>query len=269
MREPITPHFGLRDGLRADAFERDRNYRNRRPRGTNDWLLIYTLAGGGEAGTGGPLFPQDPGSVLLYLPGTPQEYHTAAGARRWNLLWAHFLPRESWGMWLHWPEVAPGLLALRLRDRIARKAVEQALRDCVWFFRNTLPGSGDLARNALERAILWINSTNTRRALDDRVRKAVSLLVRDLALPFSLENLARDCGLSGSRLAHLFREQLGVPPRRYLEEVRMERAAALLRGTTLPVAEIAAETGYPEPFYFTNRFRAKFGRSPSAFRRTT
>jgi len=67
-------------------------------------------------------------------------------------------------------------------------------------------------------------------------------------------------------MAHLFREQIGVPPRQYLEELRLQRAAQLLRSTGLPVGEIAAETGYANAFYFSSRFRKMFGKSPSEYR---
>jgi AraC family transcriptional regulator of arabinose operon len=85
--------------------------------------------------------------------------------------------------------------------------------------------------------------------------------------PLSLDRVAQACGLSVSRLAHLFREQIGLPPQQYLEELRLQRAAQLLRSTGLRIGEVAAETGYAGAFYFSSRFRKKFGQSPCQYRR--
>jgi AraC family transcriptional regulator of arabinose operon len=83
---------------------------------------------------------------------------------------------------------------------------------------------------------------------------------------FELASLAHCCGLSPSRLAHLFSEQVGVSPQRYHERLRLQKAALMLRSTQLSVKEVAEQAGYQNAFYFTNRFRNAFGRSPTGFR---
>jgi AraC family transcriptional regulator of arabinose operon len=136
-------------------------------------------------------------------------------------------------------------------------------------FRRDIPGALDLAGNALEEALLWANvvaSKNPWMSMDDRVRKAADYLVANLREPFRLENLARHCGASVSRLAHLFKEQTGSSPQQYLERHRMQHAGRLLRLTSLGIGEIAAEVGYEDPFYFSNRFRRHSGKSPSQYR---
>jgi AraC-like DNA-binding protein len=52
----------------------------------------------------------------------------------------------------------------------------------------------------------------------------------------------------------------------YLSRRRLERAAALLSETDLPVAAIGSTVGMADPAYFSRRFRAIFGLSPRAFR---
>jgi len=60
---------------------------------------------------------------------------------------------------------------------------------------------------------------------------------------------------------------MGLPPQRYLEELRLQRGAQFLRSTALRIQEIAEKIGYASAFYFTTRFRKKFGQSPSVYRR--
>jgi AraC family transcriptional regulator of arabinose operon len=261
-----TPHLPTVT-LTADEFRRGARYDNWRPRGTSDWLLILTVAGAGRVASGPAGLPARPGTVTLYQPGAAQHYRTDPASRHWHILWSHFHPRPHWGVWLNWPEVAPGLRTIRMADPASLRQVQEALRDTIQLSRLPLPEGMDLAANAFERALLWIHSANNSRALDDRVRHAVEVLAKSLQEPFSMETLARTCGLSVSRLAHLFRQEIGLPPQQYLEELRLQRAAQLLRSTGLRISEVARETGYAGAFYFSARFRKKFGRSPSEYRR--
>jgi AraC-like DNA-binding protein len=79
--------------------------------------------------------------------------------------------------------------------------------------------------------------------------------------------LARAVNLSVSRFAHLFREQLGVSPQQFVERRRLDAACRLLELTRRSIASIAAEVGYPDPLYFSTRFRRHTGTSPSDYRR--
>ena len=252
--------------LSADDFRRGANYDNWRPRGTPDWLLILTVSGAGRVESGPVSLLTQPGTATLYQPGTAQRYFTDPETKRWHLLWAHFHPRPHWGGWLDWPEAARGLRSVSLTGTAfseARQALSEAARHC----RQPAPAALDLAVNALERALLWMHSANHLRSYDDRIRNALDIMAEGLREPLDLPGLARACGLSVSRLAHLFREQVGLPPQQYLEELRLQRAAQLLRATGLRIGEIAAETGYAGAFYFSARFRKKFGKSPSEYRR--
>ncbi|MEO8205195.1 MAG: helix-turn-helix domain-containing protein [Chthoniobacterales bacterium] len=239
-----------------------------RPQGTRDWLLILTLSGQGIVGNGKQEIISTPGTVTLYQPGTPQRYFVDPALEDWHTLWSHFYPKSHWALWLQWPEVAKGLRMIHLRDTRVLNNVSAAMRNAVRFGRQRLPGSSDFAANALELAILWINSVNQHRDLDERIRKATDLMAERLQTSVSLQSLAHDCGLSVSRLAHLFTEQMGVTPAKYLEAIRLQRAVQLLRSTSLSITEIAAETGYVNAFYFSNRFKKEFGKSPSDFRQS-
>lgn len=263
MHEAPSP---LTDVLVAGEFHRKSNYTNWRSHGTNDWLLIFTVEGGGRVASGRSEVMARRGTVTLYQPHTPQHYFTDPAVGRWHLLWSHFQPRSHWRGWLNWPERTRGLRTLVSHDKALIRNIGAALIDTVRLSRQRLPGSIELASNALERAILWINSANLHRDLDERIRKAADLLAEQLHEPFSLAKLARECGLSVSRLAHLFREQMGASPQKYQEQLRLQSAGQLLRTSGLSVTEIAAELGYASPFYFSKRFKTFFGKSPSHYR---
>ena len=78
--------------------------------------------------------------------------------------------------------------------------------------------------------------------------------------------LAQVSGASESHFARSFKDAFGVPPHRYLLTRRIERAAALLRDTDLPITDIAFETGWNSLGTFGRVFRDIVGESPSELR---
>jgi AraC family transcriptional regulator of arabinose operon len=64
----------------------------------------------------------------------------------------------------------------------------------------------------------------------------------------------------------LFREQVGQTPQQWVERERMARAMQLLALSSRTIANIAAEVGYDNPFYFSLRFKQHTGRSPRDWR---
>ncbi|MBK3496486.1 helix-turn-helix transcriptional regulator [Viridibacillus sp. YIM B01967] len=83
----------------------------------------------------------------------------------------------------------------------------------------------------------------------------------------TLDTLANFLGISGSYLSMLFSTTKGVTFKQYLNEKRLSHAGDLLRETGLSVNEISAASGFNDPNYFSKVFKAKYERSPLAFRR--
>lgn len=100
-----------------------------------------------------------------------------------------------------------------------------------------------------------------------RLAPALALVERDigsgmLAIPL----LARAAGVSTSRLHALFHAALGCAPQHYLHAQRLRRAQQLLIGTDLPIQDVAARSGFGDPFHFSRSFRKAIGQSPRDYR---
>jgi len=250
----LTGHFNETSGYRA--YRRD---------GVGDWLLVHTRAGQGRFGHAGGHLAADPGDWVLIRPGTLHDYAVAPEADKWELLWAHFQPRAEWLDWLHWPEVARGLMHLP----IAASSVDERFLEVHRLFTSDLARREAFAMNALEALFLECDRFNPLAKaprLDERVLRAMDYLDRNLGRKVGLADVAASAGLSTSRLAHLFREQTGETPQHYLESARMRRAAELLQRTGFSVQQIAGTVGFESPFYFSLRFKRWTGASPAAFR---
>lgn len=253
----------------AGEFDEGPGYATYRRRGTADWLVFHTLDGEGRIGAPGEDVIARRGTTILIQPGTRQDYGTAPGRSsdgRWHFLFAHFHPRPDWLPLLDWPPVAPGILRLFPSPTVADR-IALALSDAVRHQDSVLPQGEPLAFNALEAALLWCDTQNPKAArLDDRLLRAIEFVDRNLRGDLTVAALARASNLSVSRFAHLFRTQLGVTPQQFVERRRLDAACRLLELTTRPIASVAAETGFPNPLYFSTRFRRHTGFSPTEYR---
>ena len=102
------------------------------------------------------------------------------------------------------------------------------------------------------------------RALDSRITGVVELLRDNLERVMSLVELSRAVGLSEGRLRHLFREQLGIPLRRYALWLRLRRALTVAFAGE-PMTAAAHAAGFSDAAHFTRTCRQMFGLAPSAF----
>lgn len=272
MTMPTASNHTKARPIRAGEFDQGPTYRTARPGGTEDWLLIYTIDGSGRIRHKAGEFVCNPGSVLLFAPGIEQDYGSHPDKGRWQLCWAHFVPRPHWHPWLTWPHAsAPlkGIGLLNIEDRTLAEHVLIAMREAVRWGATPLAQSPLLAMNALERALIWLDCANPLtggRPLDDRVTQAVDFLRDHMTRSITIDELAKAVHLSPSRLSHLFREQVGLTPIQYLETQRIDRACQLLEQTSLTIGQIAEKVGYDSPFYFSLRFKKYTGQNPRAYR---
>jgi AraC-like DNA-binding protein len=84
---------------------------------------------------------------------------------------------------------------------------------------------------------------------------------------WSLEELAREAGLSRSVLAERFAHFVGMPPMQYLMQWRMQLAASLLTNTALSLAEIAERVGYGSETALSRAYKRSVGMAPADWRR--
>lgn len=83
----------------------------------------------------------------------------------------------------------------------------------------------------------------------------------------SVASLAAVSGRSRSIFAKEFRDEIGIPPMTFVARSRLSRACDLLVLTTLPVAEIAAQTGFANRSHFSRTFKDSYGLDPSRYKR--
>ena len=183
-----------------------------RPRGTKDWLLLYTELGHCLARyRGRGILGRRRATFCSINPARHRTTDNMSPQGRWKNVWAHWVPRVEVLEWLSWPELSPGLRHLHLPPELRRTVLKElVMADST--LRSNLPRGELLATNALERALLFCARANPREGdphWSPRIQQAVDHLAKNLRERHSLESIARRFGFSRSRFAALFRAQVG------------------------------------------------------------
>jgi len=105
-------------------------------------------------------------------------------------------------------------------------------------------------------------------------RRTVELFLRDLATNsassselWTLERMAAHCGMGITAFSKYCRQLVNNGPMEYLNQCRLDRAAYLLKSNpTLPVTQIAFQSGFNSSQYFSTVFKRRFHKTPSAYR---
>jgi AraC-like DNA-binding protein len=99
-----------------------------------------------------------------------------------------------------------------------------------------------------------------------RLGRALLIILERPQEPHSLDSLAGAAGMSRSRFVHHFSATYGHTPMEFVQLVRLQAAARMLRSSDLPVKAVAAAVGYASRSHFSHAFRAEFGVDPTGFR---
>jgi AraC-like DNA-binding protein len=102
---------------------------------------------------------------------------------------------------------------------------------------------------------------------DPHLGGVLQAIHRNPSRDWTVADLAAIAALSRSAFAARFTELLGIPPLRYVTEVRMRQAAgALAAEPELTVAEAGRRAGYASEAAFNRAFRRTMGAPPGTFR---
>lgn len=171
----------------------------------------------------------------------------------------------------------PPIVQVNMRDNSSGRWVEETLRYSVDHADAAGPGGAAVVAKLSEvlfvetirRYIAGLPKTQTgwlAGTRDPEVGKALAILHRQPAHPWTIATLANEVGVSRSVLAERFRHYLSDTPIGYLTRWRLHLAAQLLSSTSKSVAEVAGDVGYESEPSFNRAFKRELGLPPAAFR---
>jgi AraC family transcriptional regulator len=98
-------------------------------------------------------------------------------------------------------------------------------------------------------------------------KRVLDYVARDYGRSITIEDIAREAGLSQSHFSRLFRQVIGDSPYQFLMRYRVERAQEKLADCGRPLIDIALACGFSEQSHFTRIFKQITGETPSAYRK--
>jgi AraC-like DNA-binding protein len=223
--------------------------------------LHIVTQGTGEVHVNGKVFVARPGSVFGFAPDEEVWYHDRPG-KPWTYTWINFVGRRA------------AELSARLggsdhtwcRDDLA-VAVAHGICDEIEAAYRSEEYSWCFPTLAAWRLLDGLSPRATGAERERHVAAAVrGILDAQFAAPLKLGTLARQLRVDRSTVFRQFHRLYGSTPKAYLDRVRLDHAAVLLRDGTRTVADTARACGYASAQRFAKAFAQRFGTPPSRFR---
>ncbi|MEY3205619.1 MAG: hypothetical protein RLZZ21_1950 [Planctomycetota bacterium] len=225
------------------------------------FCVEFVAAGGGTVSLRGREFPIGPGSVFAYGPGLPHVIRTDR-RRRLRKYYIDFVGRDA-ATRLRAARLAPGVHLTVGRPREIEEVFD-LLQQCgrAQSQHSQLLCTqllGVLLTKIAERALPTDGGDARAFATYERFREFLTAHRQRLT---SVDQAAREFGISSAYACRLFRRFDAVSPYRYLLQQRMSLAADLLTHDRLLVKQVAAHLGFADQYQFSRAFKRVSGISP-------
>lgn len=239
-----------------------------RPKGRLDYQLLYVASGKAHFYFHGEEEIVPAGNMVLYRPKEEQRYYYY-GVDRTEVYWVHFtgnnvknilrkygIPEKEHvihtGTSLDYKKI---YLQMIQELKLARPFYEEVLAhqlEYLFVLISRLQGKKPRTKNSF---------------LMDEMDQSVAYFHSNYNRAISIEEYARERGMSVSWFIRNFKDYTGSTPTQYLLSLRISNAQSLLESTSCNVTEIAEIVGYDNPLYFSRLFKKQCGVSPREFRR--
>ena len=142
-----------------------------------------------------------------------------------------------------------------------------------YFENSTLVNDDLLELKIKELVLLLIQSNNIESVLEliknlytSRLTNFKDIITLHTYSNLGMEDLAQLCQMSLSTFKREFKKEFETTPLKYITQKRLKKAKNLLKNSEMTISEIAFETGYNDPQYFTRTFKKNSGTTPTLFR---
>lgn len=101
----------------------------------------------------------------------------------------------------------------------------------------------------------------------NKINKAIEYINENYTDDISTEFLSETVHISVWHFCRLFKELTGKTPKRYINDIRIEKACGLIKNTDMTITEIAGCCGFNDMNYFSRYFKLRMGTSPTKYRK--
>ncbi len=237
-------------------------------RGNNEFVIWqYTLGGRGNLKMGKVNYPVQRGQAMLLFVPEDHVYSLPPDSPEWEFIYislngselvrlAREMRRRSGFLLSHAPDsptvqFAEHIIAEHIQGNVSTRYQASAM--AYEFTMKLLADSGTGATSA-----------------DDEFLNVIrQYCLKHIDRNLDVDELAKAAGYSRGHFTRKFQELEGMPPHRYVLELKMRLAVRLLQTSSDTVKEIAAACGFEDTSYFCKVFKRFYKSTPAEFRNAT
>ncbi len=139
------------------------------------------------------------------------------------------------------------------------------------FFSENLVDTLRLKSAILQIALSLFPEENTKELhsviYSPQVQRAIDYIKANLSIQLSVKTLSENLFVAQTTLSKHFRDEVGVNIGKYIDDIVFESAKKMLIKTDIPIQMISEKFGFCDRFYFSRRFKEKFGFTPYKYRK--
>lgn len=249
-------------GLCTDA---DSGIRVDIPSGRRDYHLVYVVDGTMYFELQGKRTELGAGNLVFYRPGEAQIYGSYEGESV-SYYWAHFSGTCVEDVFADCGFADKCRCFIDVDSAIC-KALNMIIKEYTYGEYCYITKCNSLFLMALSEMARLTDHAAKVSEKYDVLLPALKAMEQNYAVWYQNEEYAKMCGISKYHFIHLFTECKGCSPSKYKSNLLMQKAAELLRISSVPMNEIADMLGFDDPLYFSKKFKTNYGMSPSEYRK--
>ena len=237
---------------------------NGKKRKDNHCLIQYTISGEGEIEIEGELYSLKVGDAFIVDIPSDHCYRLPKSSKHWEFIYvefskeAHHLLRDIYqanGQVIHMGNQENEFIQLFW------ETYEMAIND---HFINPYQNSEQAYRLIMTLASYFYEK-NKVKVLSPKIEKCKTFIDCYYMRQIGLEDISKLTKNSKFHLSREFEKEVGLPPIKYLNKVRIEQAMILLTSQDIKVEEVAKKVGFMNANYFSKVFKKYTHLSPSQF----
>jgi AraC-like DNA-binding protein len=227
----------------------------------DNWIVSFVQSGQVVTGSGGRTYDAPAGSVMIHPPGVRfTERAETPGFHLWVQFDAYLLPHRSILDEIPLGAVIPIRSVGRFEQAFLALEKADGPSETLVFFFAFLAELTQAWREA--GSPKWPEPPER----EDRLGSVLAFMTDRLNQPIQRQDIANFLSLHPGYLDRIFTRRFGIPPMRMLREMRVRRAAHLLRTTNMTLDAIAEQCGFPDAGSLARSFRPQMRTSPGRYR---
>jgi len=233
-----------------------------RPYGRPDYLLLY-IAKGKEHFFLENETVADEGSFIFFRP-FEKQHHIYRESKTGEFYYVHFNAQQDFDLFgFESSRVYTAKPSVKLRD---------IFEEIISELQTKQPAYELICVSKLFNIMSLLNrETEKKSAPESRYFDKISFVIQKMNKEYhnncTLDEYAKMCNMSKFHFLRVFKSITGFSPVEYRNRIRTDHAKELLEDTDIPINEIGRNVGYSSGAYFCDAFKAKFGMSPSQYRK--